>query len=46
MQVWIVIRNDKVDTVFDNEQAANEHTKNLMKKWSITKIITKTVQSI
>ena len=46
MQVWIVIRNDKVDSVFDNEQAANEHAKNLMKKWAITKIITKTVQSI
>lgn len=46
MIVWIVICNDKVNTVFDNEQAAKHHATNLNKRWNITKIINMTVQSI
>lgn len=37
--VWIVLRNTKVDAVFDNELAAINHRDNLMKIWALTEII-------
>jgi len=44
--VWIVLRNGKVDAVFDNEQAAVNHRANLTRLWSLTDIIELQVQSI
>lgn len=46
MNVWIVLRNGKVDEVFDNEVAANAHRNALTKKWAITDIIQKEVKSL
>lgn len=46
MEVWIVLKNGKVDEVFDNEAAARNHARNLNRKWSITEIIHRVVGSI
>jgi hypothetical protein len=46
MTVWIVIKDDKVDEVFDNKQSALEHADNLKRKWSITKILEREVKSL
>ncbi len=46
MKVWIVLKNNIVDEVFDNETSAELHRKNLVKKWNITYIITREVKSI
>lgn len=45
MTVWIVLKNGKVDQVFDNETSAIHHHNSLIKKWSITEIIKKEVKS-
>ena len=44
MTVWIVLKNGKVDAVFDNYEAALTHVKNLTKKWNLTDLIEKEVQ--
>lgn len=44
MTVWIVMKNGKVDEVFDNEEAALTHQKNLTRQWSLTDVIKKEVQ--
>lgn len=45
MMIWIVMKNSKVDEVFDNFESAQNHQKNLTKKWSISEIIQKEVKS-
>ena len=45
-KVWIVLRNSKVDEVFDNEKSAQAHAQMLTKKWSITSVIEKDVRMI
>lgn len=37
--VWIVLRNGKVDHVFDNPQSAEECRKDLAKRWNIVELI-------
>ena len=44
--IWIVLRNGKIDEVFDNEVAAIAHRNTLTKKWAIADIIQKEVKSI
>ena len=39
MTVYIVKRNGKIDAVFDNIEAAENHRNNLNRKWSIIAII-------
>lgn len=46
MTVWIVMRNGKVDEVFDDEEAAKNHRKNLTRKWALTELIEKEVKSL
>lgn len=46
MTVWIVFKNGKVDAVFDNEQAAISHRKNLTHGWNLTEIVEKVVYSL
>lgn len=46
MIVWVVLRNGKVDEVFDNEAAAIHHRKQLTHKWNLTDLIMKVVLSI
>lgn len=46
MTVWIVLRNGKVDEVFDNRPAAVAHQTNLTKKWALTDLIEKEVKAI
>ena len=38
------MRNGKVDEVFDSEEAATLHRKNLQKQWNLTEIISKEVK--
>jgi hypothetical protein len=44
MTVWIVLKNGKVDEVFDDPYMAEAHCKNL--KWSITRIVEKEVKRL
>lgn len=44
MKVWIVLRNEKIDEVFDDEEAARFHARQLNKKWAITEVIEKEVR--
>lgn len=46
MNIHIVMRNGKVDEVFDNLSAAMDHKANLVKKWAIAEIVTKEVKSL
>lgn len=46
MNVYIVLSNGKVDSVFDNLEAATNHRHNLMKLWALTDILTFEVHSI
>ncbi len=46
MKVWIVLKNGKIDEVFDNEDAAIHHKKQLIRKWSLTDIVEKEVLSL
>lgn len=46
MTIWIVMRNKKVDEVFDNEEAANTHRDNLNNLWAITEVVEKEVKTI
>lgn len=46
MEVWIVLKNGKVDEVFDNEAAARAHQCNLTLKWSITEVIHRRVNAL
>jgi hypothetical protein len=46
MTIWIVMKNSKVDEVFDSAEAARDHQKNLTKRWSLSEIIEKEVKSI
>lgn len=46
MKVWIVIKNGKIDAVFDNEQSAINHKKNLTRGWNLTDIVEKEVYTL
>jgi len=46
MTVYIVLCNGIVDEVFDSVEAAEHHCKQLTRKWNLTKIIERTVNSI
>jgi hypothetical protein len=46
MKVWIVLKNGKIDAVFDNEEAATNHRKNAIRGWNITEIIEKVVYTL
>ena len=46
MTVFIVMKDDKVDEVFDNELSAKLHKQKLIKKWSIAYIVVKNVKSV
>jgi len=43
MSVYIVIRNDKIDSVFLTEQQAQAHIKSI-KGWNLWKIVEKEVE--
>lgn len=45
-QVWIVLKNGKVDEVFDSEAAALAHRDNLTRKWSLTEVVRAEVKSL
>lgn len=45
-QIYIVLKNGKVDEVFDNAAAAETHRYNLQKKWSIAQTIVKELRSL
>lgn len=38
MIVYIVLKNNKVDAVFDNLTSAEEYAENLRKRWNFTLI--------
>lgn len=44
--VYIVLKNGKVDEVFSNREAAENHRKNLMRKWSLTEIVEKELKEL
>lgn len=44
--IWIVMKNGKVDEVFDNFTSAVNHKKNLTGVWALTELIEKKVCSI
>jgi len=44
--VYVVLRNGKVDEIFSNREAAENHAKNLNKKWNITEIIEKEIKEL
>lgn len=46
MVVYIVLCNSEVDEVFLDRRAAENHAANLTKKWNLTKIIEKTVNTL
>ena len=46
MIVYIVICNDKVHEVFSNRESAENHKKNLVKKWNICSIIEKEIKDL
>lgn len=46
MTIWIVTKNGKVDSVFDNLDAAMNHRKNLTKGWNLTEIVERELYSI
>lgn len=46
MTVWIVMRSNAVDEVFDNEAAAVAHRDALTRKWALTEIVQKEVKEI
>ena len=46
MTVWIVMKNGKVDAVFDTELAAVTHQKNLTRKWNLSAIVQKEVYTL
>jgi hypothetical protein len=43
MTVWIVIRNDRIDSVFPTEEQAQAHIK-AIKGWNLWKIVEKEVE--
>lgn len=43
--IYIVMKNDFVDQVFDNPDAAENHAKNLRQKWNRTEIIVRELRS-
>jgi hypothetical protein len=46
MTIYIVLRNGKVDEVFDNEAAAQLHRKNLTKLWAMSELVIKEIKSL
>ena len=44
--VYIVLCNGRIDEVFDDYDAAVCHQQNLIKKWNISKIISKEVKHL
>ena len=44
--VWIVMKNGKVDAVFDTEAAAEIHKKNAQRGWNMTAIVQKEVYTL
>lgn len=46
MTVYIVLKNGKVDEVFTNLAAAQNHAKNLNKKWSSTEIVERQLKDL
>jgi hypothetical protein len=46
MKVWIVVKNGKIDAVFDNEEAAINHRKNLTRGWNLSEIVEKVVYTL
>lgn len=44
MTVWIVLKNGKVDEVFNNYHDAKVHAKELNRRWAITDVIEKEVK--
>lgn len=46
MTVWIVMKNGKVDAVFDTEAAAEIHKKNAQRGWNLTAIVQKEVYTL
>ncbi len=43
MTVWIVIRNDKIDSVFLSQEQAQAHV-NSTKGWNLWKIVEKDIE--
>lgn len=33
--VWVTLRNDKLDEVFETKEATENHAKNMIKRWNI-----------
>lgn len=46
MIVYVVLKNGKVDEVFDHLTPAKNHARNLNKKWSLTDIVEREVKSL
>jgi hypothetical protein len=46
MTIWIVLKNGKVDEVFDNKESAVAHQQALIKKWALTNLVEKEVKSV
>ena len=44
--VYIVIKNGKVDEVFSTREAAENHRKNLTKKWSLSEIVEREIKDL
>lgn len=45
-EVWIVMKNGKVDEVFSNEASARNHAENLNRKWNLTEIIRRDIKHL
>jgi hypothetical protein len=46
MTVWVVLRNGKVDEVFDSYLSARHHQQQLTKLWAITLIVEREVKAL
>jgi len=45
-KVWIVLRNGKIDAVFNTEASAFHHQKQLQKKWNVAEVVCHEVRLI
>lgn len=46
MMIYIVTRNGEVDEVFDSLEAAKHHATQLRRRWNLTEVIERQVNTI
>lgn len=46
MTVYVVMCNGRLSEVFDNEEAARHHSRQLMSRWNMTEVLVREVRSL